>query len=657
MAKDRQRAEVGSQLSPRALADLDRSALDASDAQRLGITPVRTAFGTSDNYRLPYFELDGKRNCFYRDKIFDDPAGKYHQPKGSTPRFYLVPDVPWESIATDVAKPLLIVEGEKKAACACKSGFPTVGIGGVWNWMSKGKPIADLDLITWEGRTVHIAYDSDKAQKPDVLRAQEALAVELSGRGSDVRIVDLPAEGDDKVGLDDFLVAQGAAALRALIARATPFAEPITEMNKKHFVVMVGGKCLIGTELHDPAFGRPDLQLSSPHDLRHLYANRRVPVGHNRSTNLGDAWLSSPRRRELKSIVFAPGRDMPDHYNLWRGFAVEPREGDYSLYLDHIRDNVCGGSRELYDYVISWMADAVQNPAQLPGVAIVLRGKQGTGKGVAAAEFGKLFGRHFLRLSNPRHLVGNFNAHAKDALILFADEAFWAGDKSAEGTLKALVTEETRLVEYKGKDAFPVRNYTRLIIASNHDWVVPAGMEERRFCVIDVGDARMQDHDYFARIVQQMENGGREALLHYLMHYDTTRVNLRALPRTAALTETKLRSLTSTEAFVFNLLQSAEADEWQPEIPRAVLHRRYVEYAKDAGDRHRATETELGMTLRKLIPDIRTKQRRVGTTHHQVRHYAFPPLAECRGAFERAINAALDWQAADPAAPRRGRGQ
>jgi len=32
-------------------------------------------------------------------------------------------------------------------------------------------------------------------------------------------------------------------------------------------------------------------------------------------------------------------------------------------------------------------------------------------------------------------LVGNFNAHLIDCVLLFADEAFWAGDKQGENTL------------------------------------------------------------------------------------------------------------------------------------------------------------------------------------------------------------------------------
>jgi hypothetical protein len=40
-----------------------------------------------------------------------------------------------------------------------------------------------------------------------------------------------------------------------------------------------------------------------------------------------------------------------------------------------------------------------------------MRGKEGTGKGVACIYWGKLFGSHFRTVVHASHLVGNFNAH------------------------------------------------------------------------------------------------------------------------------------------------------------------------------------------------------------------------------------------------------
>jgi hypothetical protein len=64
---------------------------------------------------------------------------------------------------------------------------------------------------------IYIIFDSDIARNPDVQAAAEALADELRRRGAIVHVVRLPDDGTHNVGLDDFLAARGAKALRDLI--------------------------------------------------------------------------------------------------------------------------------------------------------------------------------------------------------------------------------------------------------------------------------------------------------------------------------------------------------------------------------------------------------------------------------------------------------
>jgi hypothetical protein len=52
-----------------------------------------------------------------------------------------------------------------------------------------------------------------------------------------------------------------------------------------------------------------------------------------------------------------------------------------------------------------------------------------------------------------------------------------------------------------------VRNYLRILITGDSDWLVPAGFEERRFAVFDVGEDHL--HAYFAAIDAEMNAGGR----------------------------------------------------------------------------------------------------------------------------------------------------
>jgi Family of unknown function (DUF5906) len=158
----------------------------------------------------------------------------------------------------------------------------------------------------------------------------------------------------------------------------------------------------------------------------------------------------------------------------------------------------------------------VQNPADRAEVALVFRGKKGTGKGTLGNALVIIFGRHGTHISQKEHLAGRFNYHLRDACFLFADEAYWPGDKSAEGALKRLITEPDLFIEGKGQNAFPAPNLLHVMMASNEEWIVPAGENERRFAVFDVSEEKMQDHEYFGAIAKQMDNGGYEAMLYDL---------------------------------------------------------------------------------------------------------------------------------------------
>lgn len=418
----------------------------------------------------------------------------------------------------------------------------------------------------------------------------------------------------------------------------------ITEMNRQHAVVMVGGKCMILTEAEDPILNRRDVLLSVEHDLRLKYANRRITV-REKSVDLASLWLQHPARRQYDRIIFSPQQDAPGCYNLWRGFSVDPVEGDCSLYLNHIRDNVARGNKRINKYILAFMADAVQNPGRLPGVALVMRGDEGTGKGTLATEFGKLFGQHFIQVSHSRHLIGNFNAHLKDALVVYADEAFWAGDKASEGVLKAMITEEYRVIESKGKDAIMVANNLRTIISSNHDWVVPAGLMARRFFVVDVGEDHRQDTEYFTAIKKQMENGGREALLHYLLHYDLTDIDLRKFPRTEALFEQQIFTMGIEEKFWIDRLKNGELVEysgrWAEKVKCSTLFDQYIRFATKAGVARKQMEVGFGMYLRKLCPGIKRERFRI--EGKRIYMFVIPPLEKCRALYSQRVNTDIDW--------------
>lgn len=384
----------------------------------------------------------------------------------------------------------------------------------------------------------------------------------------------------------------------------------LTKLNDAHAVIEdIGGRCRVISDVMDLALNRSRVSRQSFEDFRNRYMHMQVEVGKDKDGNvmkmqLGKWWLLNPNRRQYRTLVFAPGKEMGDAYNLWQGFACEAKPGNCEQLLAHIKDNVCRGNAVHYEYFMNWMARAVQHPDSPGEVAVILRGRMGTGKSFVIKAFGSLWGRHFLQVSDPKHLVGSFNSHLRDCVVLFGDEAFYAGDKKHESILKTMVTEETIMIEGKGVDAEAAPNFVHLMMASNSDWVVPAGGDERRFFVLDVGDEKIQDKTYFKSIRKELDNGGREAFLHLLMTRDLSEFDVRHFPKTAALQEQKVLSMSPEEQWWFEKLMDGRLlnDGWQGDLTKADLHRDYLNYAERQKIMRRASPTALGKFLKRALP-------------------------------------------------------
>jgi hypothetical protein len=340
----------------------------------------------------------------------------------------------------------------------------------------------------------------------------------------------------------------------------TSLGELIPWFNARYAVINEAGRAVIYEEGYDQIRQRSILNRVSFEDLKKFYQNHIIEmmIGDKIIRKAaGDLWLNNKNRRQyLGGVTFSPNGDAdPDQWNLWRGFTVEPRKGDWSLMRDHIRRTICGGDPDCYAYLTGWIARMFQVPHKPGDIAVILRGEKGSGKGVLCNWLVKAWGQHGIHITNPRHLIGNFNAHLRDAVLLFADEAFYAGDRQHESVLKGLITEPTLPIEGKYQNLVEVTNMLHVIMASNSDWVVPASNKERRYFVIDVGDNRVGDKKYFNAIYEQMEHGGLAAMIHYFLDYDIKDFDHRDFPETEALKQQKEHSLDTIDRWWMHVLE------------------------------------------------------------------------------------------------------
>lgn len=418
----------------------------------------------------------------------------------------------------------------------------------------------------------------------------------------------------------------------------------VLEINDKHALVSEQGKVVIVTERFDERLNRIVLDRSTAADFRLFYKNRSVIDG-KRRVPLGDFWIEHPQRRQYDEILFdpSPGREPKQNvYNLWRGWGVTPRPEDLSggyscrIFKEHLLQIGCAGDIETYEYMLDWFAWMFQHPERPAGTCIVLRGNQGAGKGAIMRAIGKICGQHFVHISSVKHLVGNFNGHLHDAIFVFSDEAFWAGDIQNTGALKTLITEPTVMIERKHRDVFSVPNRVHLMMATNNDWAAPVSLDDRRFCVIDVPDARVGDDRYFANLNFEIDNGGMQVFLHEMLNR-----KVKGEPRTPATAKQseammaqKFHGMLPIPKWWYERLESGaitrKLGSWQSEITKQELYDDYLAQMDELNISRRASSSDLARTLREFT-GLATSRKT--TPHGRIYMWTVPDLQKCREAF------------------------
>jgi P4 family phage/plasmid primase-like protien len=214
-------------------ADLARSGLTRNDIEIEPFKPEGTLVKRSNGgYKIIYRNAQGERFLGHNGKIFmrkryrpplplsrDKVEMKYATDPGAGNHCYfpVSADAMDQLYNTDL--PLILVEGEKKARKATISGVPMIGLAGIWNWLapkSERRTVTDHykindDLVPFlsEGREVYIIYDSDSHQTRNKAKSFDTNTLRFASELLDFKCklyrIDMPADGSDKCGLDDYL--------------------------------------------------------------------------------------------------------------------------------------------------------------------------------------------------------------------------------------------------------------------------------------------------------------------------------------------------------------------------------------------------------------------------------------------------------------------
>lgn len=373
---------------------------------------------------------------------------------------------------------------------------------------------------------------------------------------------------------------------------------------------------------------------------------RRVLVERFPGSNpkeISQEFFDSPKTTCYLDVEVNPSVTSNNTLNLWIPPSIQPKPGKTKLIRDFLENIICAGNKKYYNYLMRYIAHALQCPSDKPGVMIILLGGQGVGKGTLGRILQAIWGAMYLQIHQIKSIVGDFNSVLERSYIVWLDEAFFDGNRSATDSLKSLVTENLIHVNEKFQPARQVRSFHRFFGASNADFYKITDRDDRRDFVLRVSDARKGDHKYWNALNDEIENGGIEALVHLFMKADLSTFNVRNKPHTNELMRQKLKSLGAIEEWWHTCLAKREilhGDGWPEFLSSEDAVQLIAEYFGSKPS-SKPSALEVANRLAQLCPSSHKKQM----TRNGIRQRGFvlPGINVARSEFASYMGGKIDW--------------
>jgi hypothetical protein len=231
------------------------------------------------------------------------------------------------------------------------------------------------------------------------------------------------------------------------------------------------------------------------------------------------AWLRDPHVREYARIDSIPpsrdGTSAPeDVYNTWPGFRADslPAVAESDVLplvkpiLDHLRDVITGPDH--LDFFVAWLAQQVQDPADITRVAIVLQGKQGVGKNMifdfyidsvlgAGSRNNPIDGAGYRTAKPSEDVFGKHSTAQQNKVFVMVDEIHSDEMRPLMNKLKDRITGATVNINPKNKTEYTVCNLCNFMFTTNDMNPLRLESEERRFVVFGCNGCKKGNAEYF----------------------------------------------------------------------------------------------------------------------------------------------------------------
>lgn len=315
----------------------------------------------------------------------------------------------------------------------------------------------------------------------------------------------------------------------------------------------------------------------------------------------------------------------PNIFNTFLGLdisyadSIEKRSENYkenvlSSIGIHIKDNWANGDDKIYNYILSLFAHIIQKPHERTLVNLVIRGEQGTGKGIVLNKFKDIIGeKYFFHPTSIDHVLGKFTSLMDDKLLIFLDEMMWGGDHEGANKLKKLITEETRISEEKFCAPRVVKQNAQFITASNNENPISVEAKDRRSFVINTQNGLLSDKGKI--LAKNISDLSPYDFASFLYEYDISNFDPKKIICTDVLNELKTFNMTNVHKFWLDLITEHKrkeidsglpSDKFGSNIKKQQITSLWKEFAKE-NKVYKPNDKSFWSQSRNIFPDIPVK--------------------------------------------------
>jgi len=282
-----------------------------------------------------------------------------------------------------------------------------------------------------------------------------------------------------------------------------------------------------------------------------------VPNNVKPGTHVGGmTWIPMESKRDC---IINDGNSLL--YNEFRGLVTPPRNGDSSLFVDHVR--MLYPEDEAFEWMMGFFAHMVQKPWEKPTVAALhTTPRKGMGRGMLLKILTRMLGQQATTQSIKKIIEDqNFNDFLYKKLLVGIEEVKVSkryADDAGEN-LKTFITDDDMMVNAKYKAmSQTVPRFDRVLLFSNNLDAIKIDRDDRRVFVYQPPeDTKPQPPEYYNKLGHALNDPAFiSAVMDRLM---TWRIAVFKPFEAPPMTSIKAEMARSTEDAIFKVADDAMA--------------------------------------------------------------------------------------------------